>query len=158
MSDDTTPLVYNPAQMRAAKSYKTNSFEGLSQRELMVRIYQKVINHLYLAKDAQLAGNLEEMVAQNSKAIHIVDVLREELIGSEAVRDEEAGPTAQFLVQSYAHWITRIANVLQHKPPAEEFDRIIEMVKEVYKAWIPPKEENAEGDSNVMPFTTSTAG
>ncbi len=141
VSSSATAL-QNP-QQRAAKAYKSNAYQGMSEREMMAQLFQKIINHLYLARDAQAAGNLEFMVEQNSKAIHVLDVLREELLGSDAVKDAEAAPTVTFLLQTYTQAIERIANVLQAKPPQDEFNAIIEMMKPIYQAWLPPKDAPA---------------
>lgn len=153
-----TPLL-NTAQSRAASAYKTNSYQGLSQRELMVRIYQKTINHLYVARDAHLANELEQMVEQNGKAIHILDVLREELIGSDALKDPEAANGARYLIKAYGDWIIRITNVLQQKPVVNEFNAIIDEIKDVYKAWMPPKPAEGEvsaGEAVPMNISTSS--
>jgi flagellin-specific chaperone FliS len=151
-NSSATPL-QNP-QQRAANAYKSNAYQGMSEREMMAQLFQKIINHLYLARDAQMAGNLEFMVEQSAKAIHVMDVLREELLGSDALKDAEAAPAATFLLQTYTQAIERIANVLQATPPHEEFNAIIEMMKPIYQAWLPPKGA-PEADATVISTNVS---
>lgn len=133
------PESLNPAQLRAAAAYKSNQYQGLSERAMMAQLYQKLINHLYLSRDAYSAGNLEMVAEQNGKVIHILDVLREELIGSEAHNDAEAALPAKFMIGTYTDLISRVANVLQKKPVVDEFNAIIEVLKPIYQAWAAPE-------------------
>jgi flagellin-specific chaperone FliS len=152
--DETTILSLTPpantAQYRAANVYKSNAFHGISERDMMAQIFQKAIKHLYAGRDAYLASNFEGMLEQNSKAIHIFDVLREDLLASDALKDAEAAAPARFLLQSYTSLIERIANVLQTKPPEDAFTAIIDTIKPIYQAWLPPKPEQAgNGEPNI---------
>lgn len=155
--DETTILSLTPvntAQYRAASVYKSNAFHGISERDMMAQIFQKAIKHLYAGRDAYLASNFEGMLEQNSKAIHIFDVLREDLLASDALKDPEAAAPAKFLLQSYTSLIERIANVLQTKPPEDAFTAIIDTIKPIYQAWLPPKPGQAGNEEPGI----STAG
>lgn len=153
MANSDTPTPKYPPQFQAARAYKSNAFQGMSDRELMAQLYQKIINHLYQARDAYLSNNLEAVAEQNSKVIHIVDVLREELIGSGALKDPEAALPAAFLLKTYTSLLERVANVLQKKPVDEEFNAIIALVKPLYHAWMQPK---ADGDSETAAASGTT--
>ena len=130
---------------QVANLYKSNSNEGLSQRELMAKLHQKIINQLYLARDAYAAGNVEGMLEHNLKVIHIADVLRQEMAATSALMtdDPEGAIAVRHHANLYLQILERTTNVLQKKPPEEEFNSIIEFIKPLYEAWLPPKPESA---------------
>ena len=130
---------------QVANLYKANSNEGLSQRELMAKLHQKIINQLYLARDAYVAGNIEGMLEYNLKVIHIADILRQEMAATSAsmAEDPEAAAAVLHHANLYMHILERTTNVLQKKPPENEFNAIIEFIKPLYEAWLPPKTESA---------------
>jgi len=137
----------NPAatsQKRAAQMYKTTSHHGISGRAITAEVIRTVMNHLYSARDAYTANQLEAMCESNAQAIKILAVLADELQAAEdAFKDPEAAPAAVFLFRFYRESIVRIGAILSAATPLEEFDAIIDSFKPVYQAWLPPAPEAA---------------
>ena len=125
----------NP-QARASKLYQANSYHGFSKEQAMAEAFRVIISTLMLARDAYTARTLDVMIIHTTKALKIVDVLREELKGSrDGLNDPDGVTAADFLHQLYTEVIMRISDVLLAKDPAAEFNAIIERIKPTYKAW-----------------------
>lgn len=114
---------------------------------MMAEAMRTIINNLNVARDACAAKNFEMMLQFNLKNLKILDVLREELLGTEeAFADPEAAPVAKHLSNVYKDIILRLTNILQSKAPEDDFTKMIEQVTALYRAWLPPeefKEDNA---------------
>ena len=137
----------NSYQKRATTAYNTMGNQHKNERELMAEAMRTVINNLTLARDAYLTKSFETMLEYNNKSIKIVDVLREELASSDALKDPEAKAPALYLMNTYKELIVRIADVLTTPAPQEEFNALIELLKPIYRAWLPVAEPK-KADSN----------
>jgi flagellin-specific chaperone FliS len=130
-------------QNRAANSYKTTAIQSGSEREVMAALIAKIISDIYRARDAYVAGTLDAMCDITDKTCFALDVIRQDLLSDEVLRNPEAAPTAKFLYKTYGTVWRRLTSVLRAKNPAEEFDAIADLLKPVYKAWLPPSPEAA---------------
>ena len=76
---------------------------------------------------------------------------------SEAMaEDPEAAKSVMHHAHIYTTILTRTTNVLQVKPPEDEFNAIIEFIKPLYEAWLPPKpaaEGAADQPAELAPTT-----
>ena len=145
-TNDSSPLTSNPVN-RAAKAYQSGGSSGLSSQDLMAEVIRKVINYVHLAGAAYQNRTLDIMADYNNKAIKIIDVLREELAASDALKDPEAKPAALFLLKTYADVMLRLANILRTPAPAEEFTAIETLLAPIYAAWKPIAPTAAEADA-----------
>lgn len=125
----------NANQQRASNTYKASSYQGRSETELMAEVVSKVIKQLYMAQEAHTNKNFEAMHNLNVKTLHILDVLREELLTSEAFKDPEAAGPAQFLLSTYTDVIARVGSILSKEAVKEEYDALVEKLTPVYRAW-----------------------
>lgn len=141
-------------QSMAAKTYQANNLQGVSDRDAMAEAMRVIIHKLLMARDAYTAKALPEMLEHTTKTIKILDVLREEMVGSDALKDPEAGPTALFLYKLYGDAIMRITGVLTTPKPEEEFDAIGELFKPLYKEWKSPP-PTPTGTQEVLPPATA---
>lgn len=148
----TLPYAPNSSsqQNRAASTYKTTSIQSGSERELMATLIAKLISDIYRARDAYVANTLDIMCDINAKTCFALDVIREDLLSEEVMQNPEAAAPAKYLYKTYAEVWKRLTNVLRAEKPAEEFDAIAEMLKPVYKAWIPPTSHVAAGQNSTV--------
>ena len=153
--DEGTKLLapaLTPNQMLAAKTYKANNYHGVSDQAAMAEAMRVIIHKLFLAREAYLARDLEQMCAVNAKNLKILEVLREEIAGSGALEDAEAAEPAKFLHKLYSEAFMRLTDVLITPKPEEEFTALAELFKPVYKAWLPaaPDKKTAETKANAV--------
>ena len=141
---------YSPSK-QAVSAYKSNAQLGMSEQELMAQVLRKAVGHMLSARDFYLERKLELMVEQSSKAIHILDILRGELLGGDALKDPEAAPAAGYLIKTYADLIIRLGNVLLAKPPENEFNAIADKLKEIYLAWLPEGSTHPTAGDGLIP-------
>jgi hypothetical protein len=134
----SSPPPVNSYQKRAVTAYGTASTQSKSERELMAEAMRMVINNLTLARDTYNANKFEDMLEHNKKTLKILDVLREELVGSGAINDPEARPAASFLLRTYRDLILRVTDVLTMPSPADEYNTLIELVTQLYRKWQTP--------------------
>lgn len=138
------------AQAQAATAYKNMGLEGTSQRELIAGVIRKVINNTYQAKDSYKSRLLEEMCDINERSFQILDVMRIEMAEYIRLDNREAADTAKAMTNIFTQTLERLANVLNHPDPEKAFEAIIDDLKPVYKAWIPPTSHVAAGQNSTV--------
>lgn len=130
-----------PQQHQAAQAYKTSSYHGISEREVMAEAFRVMITNLHSAKDAFRDRKLDVMCDHNVKILNIINLLATSLQTGGALTDPESRTSALFMANLYNDVFTRLTNILRAPDPSAEFDALIAVLVPVYRRWLPAAPE-----------------
>lgn len=133
------PAVVPPSlhKQNASQAYKTSSYHGISEREVMAEAFRIMVTNLYSAKDAFTSRTLDVMCDYNVKTLNIIGLLANTLQDSGALSDPESRTGALFMATTYNDVFVRLTNIVRAPDPAKEFDDLIALLTPIYRRWLP---------------------
>jgi flagellar protein FliS len=119
--------------MRAARAYQNVSQQtsviAADTLQLVVLLYEKLLDRLREARTAQLANDIAARGRATSLAIELVE---KGLVGS--LDSDRGGEIAAQLKEQYSLWMIMIVRFNQHGK-LDQIDALEEQVKTVLSAW-----------------------
>ncbi len=121
-------MTHNPYQ-KASQAYQKSSDDNLSPIQIVVELYKGLLKNTKMAKQAWMAGHLDQMSNHIIKSFDIIEALQNGL------DLENGGEDAAFLNRFYTVVFSALSQVSSKPDPAAYFDEIITYVQQVHDRW-----------------------